>query len=228
MAIKMDLLPSIPRASSSVGCGRSTGRARLIIALLACLTVGAALTACSSPAQSSTANHPEGGAPLGPGQGGPAWQNPIGGVTVSSLADAQQHVKFPIIAMPGLGQPSTILITPDQAPVDTVVVVQYQNSSSGLINVYEETTDMSSSDFQDMINSWVAVNGKPETAGSATAVTLNDKLPALITTTEDGSNSDIRWIQGGVEYIISGPSLTQQTCTTFANALSSAASAVTT
>jgi hypothetical protein len=198
-----------------------------MLALLACITFGVALTACSSAANSSPANGAEGGAVQRPAAGGSTWQNPIGGVTVSSLTAAAQYVNFPLIAMPGLGNPSTILVTPNQAPADTVVVVQYQNSSSGLINVYEETTSMSSTDFQNMIDSWVAVNGKPETEGSLTAVTLNNKLPALITTTADGSNSDIRWIQGGVEYTIDGPSVTQQACVTFANALTAAASTAT-
>jgi hypothetical protein len=226
MAMKIDLLRRILAVSSSVRYARPTGRARaLMLSLLACITFGVALTACSSASNSSSA---EGGAPHRPGAGGSSWQNPIDGVTISSLTAAQQYVNFPIIALPGLGNPSTILVTPNQAPTDTVVVVQYQNSSSGLINVYEETTSMSSTDFQNMIDSWVAVNGKPETEGSSTAVTLNNKLPALITTTADGSNSDIRWIQGGVEYTIRGPSLTQQACITFANALTAAASTATT
>jgi len=225
MAVKRIPLLRIPPASSSVReAHRPTGRAkRLMLAVLACLTLGAALTACSSHA-----NNSEGGAPLLPGVGGATWQNPIDGITVSSLTAAGQYVNFPLIAMPNLGNPSTILVTPDQTPADTVVVVQYQNSSSGLINVYEEATTMSSSEFQNVINSWVALNGNPGTEGSATAVTLSDKLPALITTSPDGSNSDIRWIQGGVEYTIRGPSLTQQACTTFANALTAAAATATT
>jgi hypothetical protein len=201
-----------------------------VLSIVACAAVSAALSGCtSSPshAQMKGERHAKvtsGGDVGRPGVAVPNWQNPIDGIAVSSVQAAQLVVNFPVVAVPGFGDPSAILVTPDTTPADTVVVLQYQTASSGLIDVYEEATTLSATDFQGVIDSWVAVNGQPGTEGSVTAVTLSDGVPALITTTSDGARSDIRWIQGGVEYTIRGPSLAQKDCTIFANALAGAAS----
>ena len=224
MAVRTELAAKAQSPDTSSSYAWSASRVAIVMmTLAACLLVGGILTACSPALSATRSSHSDGGAPAD--AGGSSWQNPIDGVAVASLPDAQQDVDFPLVTMPNMGSPSTILVTPNESAADTVVVLQYQSSSSGLINVYEEATTMSSAEFQNVINSWVALNGQANTTGSSTAVTLSNGLPGLITTTSDGSNSDIRWIQGAVEYTIRGPSLTQQSCTTFANSLAGAVSA---
>jgi len=230
MAISNSLKPTSPTLRGDGADEAARWKKLFALCSLACAIVCAALSGCASSAphaQAKDKGHAqakgEGGVGL-PGVAVPNWQNPIDGNAVSSVQAAQQDVNFPVVALPSLGNPSAILVTPDTTPADTVVVVQYQATSSGLIDVYEEATTMSAKDFQGVIDSWVAQNGQPGMEGSVTAVTLSNSLPALITTSSDGARSDIRWIQGGVQYTIRGPSLAQNDCTTFANALAGAVS----
>jgi hypothetical protein len=101
-----------------------------------------------------------------------------------------------------------------------VIVLQYR-TSSGLVDVYEELPQVGPREFRKVIASWVALNGQPGTSGTATAVMVRGRYPGLMTTTADGSRSDIRWIDAGVEYSIRGQSLTKQACIHFANELAS-------
>jgi hypothetical protein len=148
----------------------------------------------------------------------PNWNNPIHGQVEASLAAAQSHLPFHIRSLPGFARAGRILDTPDLRPRDRLIVLQYR-TSSGLVNVYEETPQVSAGEFRKVIASWVATNGQPGTSGSSTAVMVRGKYPALVTTASDGSRSDIRWIEAGVEYLITGPSLSKLACIHFADEL---------
>lgn len=73
--------------------------------------------------------------------------------------------------------------------------------------------------FRHVIASSVALNGNPSTSGTATGVTVQGRYPALITTTADGSRSEIEWIAAGVDYHVLGPSLSKRACVYLANKL---------
>jgi len=87
--------------------------------------------------------------------------------------------------------------------------------------VYEETPQVSASEFRKVIASWVGLNGQPGTSGTSADVMVRGKYPALVTTASDGSRSDIRWIEAGIEYLITGPSLAKRAGIHFANELAS-------
>jgi hypothetical protein len=62
-------------------------------------------------------------------------------------------------------------------------------------------------------------NGTPGTFGTAELTTVRGGADALITTTYDGAQSDIRWLEKpGLEVWIRGPGLTQDDCIALANA----------
>src|SRR6266851_1574346 len=133
----------------------------------------------------------------------PNWNNPIHGQVEASLAAAQVHIPFHIRSLPGFARAGRILDTPDLRPRDRLIVMQYRTSAGKVIA------------------NWVATNGQPGTSGSSTAVMVRGKYPALVTTASDGSRSDIRWIEAGIEYLITGPSLTKRACIHFADELAS-------
>ena len=181
------------------------GRAR------ACLTIVAvAVVTVSGCAQSGSGEDP----PV------PNWNNPIHGQAETSLAAARLHVPFPVRSLPGFARPWRILDTPGLPSDERIVVLQYR-TSAGLVDVYEEKPQVSAGEFRKVIASWVALNGEPGTTGTASAVMVGGKYPGLMTTAADASRSDIRWIQAGVEYTISGPSLTKRACIDLASELAS-------
>lgn len=150
----------------------------------------------------------------------PNLTNPIHGRVEASLAAAQLHMPFRLRSLREFARPWRILDTPGLPPGDRIIVLQYR-TSAGLVDVYEETPQVSAGEFKNVIASWVALNGEPGTSGKASAVMVRGKYPGLITTAADGSRSDIRWIQAGVEYLISGPSLTERACVHLASELAS-------
>jgi hypothetical protein len=90
------------------------------------------------------------------------------------------------------------------------VILQY-NTPSGLADVHEEMPQVTVRQFRQVIAQWVALNGDPNTSGTATDVTLHGRYPALMTTTADGSRSEIEWIEARMDYHILGPSLASRT-----------------
>lgn len=194
------------QASSRAACALYVGgRVR------ACLAVATvALVAVSGCAQPGSGEQP----PV------PNWNNPIGGRVEVSMAAAQLHMPFHLRSLPTFPRSWRILDTPGLPPASRVIVLQYR-TSFGLVDVYEETPQVSPGEFRKVIASWVGLNGQPGTSGTATAVMLRGRHPALMTTTADGSRSDIRWIEAGVEYSIRGRTLTKHACIHFANELAS-------
>ena len=146
----------------------------------------------------------------------PNWKDP-GGSAVASAAAAQKRVPFRIRLLPG-PQPYRILVT---HPLGTAIVVLQYREPFGLVDIWEETPQITARQFRRVITQWVALTGDPGTSGTGTSVHVRGRYPALITTTADGRPSDIEWIQAGVEYLIRGPTLTRRDCVRLASQLAS-------
>lgn len=149
----------------------------------------------------------------------PNWKDPIGGVPMASVAAAQLHVPFRVRVMPG-PRPYRILIAPRRPRPATIVILQYR-TSFGLVDVYEETPQVTARQFRRVIAQWVALNGNSGTSGATAGVSLHHRYPALLSTTQDGRRSEIEWIEAGVEFVILGPSLSKQDCIRLAGLLAS-------
>lgn len=150
----------------------------------------------------------------------PDWANPIAGVEVS-ITKAQRQVPFKITRIPTLANPYRVLITPGRPADARVVVLQYK-TSYGVVDAYEELPEVSIRRFRAVTNYWVGLNGKKGTEGTVTAVQLAGGYFAALSTAANNTTSSIRWIEPGVEYMIMGPSLTNQDCVTLANLQASA------
>ncbi len=97
----------------------------------------------------------------------------------------------------------------DARPPGTAIVVLQYREPFGLVDIWEETPQITSRQFRHLITQWVALNGNPGSSGTSTSARVRGRYPALITTTADGRRSGIEWIQAGVEYVIGGPTLTK-------------------
>lgn len=174
-----------------------------------------AITACGSTSGAANETTPK-SATLPTGYI-PNWKNPIGGKTEPSASAVQRKMPFPLRRLAGTQGPSKILLTPGRPSSMRVVVLQYQEPV-GLVDIYEETAQISASSFQAVINHWVGLNGKEGTRGTTTDVRVHSKYPAMVTTTGSG-RSAITWIEDRVQYTITGPSLRKADCVKLANQL---------
>jgi hypothetical protein len=190
------------------------------VGAMACCGALICLTGCGHH-QTSSGVHASGEAASLPQANPMNWANPILGEVQETLPQAQASVPFRLTAIPSLPSPRRIFVTPGRSRSMTVIVLQYM-TPQGLVNEYEELPQLTQSQFNHMISYWVALNGKPGTEGTSTAVTLDGKYAGLVTTNASGSTSDIRWVEAGVEYKIRGPSLTERYCVLMADRLASA------
>lgn len=148
------------------------------------------------------------------------WNNPIGGVAVRSVRVADKRMPFTVRVLPLHPGPYRILVTPRRAHQLMAVVLQYR-TAYGLIDVAEGLQQITAPKFRLMVRQWVALNGKPGTSGTSTAVTLNGSIPALMTASADGRTAAILWVESGVEYNITGPKLSKEACIHLGNLLAS-------
>lgn len=174
------------------------------------------------------------------GDRGPAdeqinWDNPIGGQRVESVAAAKNSVAFPVIPPTVLGDAAAIYVVPasqdDKGAVDFVY-----DLSMGRIVVAEFPYDYPAAHWDEFVASIIDVSKRAEATasppmgpsgeeevilGSAEKYILPDGRTALITTSEDGATSDIRWLAAsGVEIVIQGPDLSKESVIDLASRLS--------
>lgn len=162
------------------------------------------------------------------------WDNPIGGQPVNSVADVRAMVGFPVTAPTPLGAASAIYVIPasegDGGAVDFIF-----DLPMGRVVVAEFPYDFPVSHWDEFVGSIVEVSERGEATpspsigpdgeeeviqGSAETYTLPDGRTALITTSEDGTQSDIRWLSAaGVEIVVQGPDLSKASAILLANRL---------
>lgn len=151
-------------------------------------------------------------ADLGRRPGGSAqnWDNPIDGVRMRSSQAAQEKVPFEIIEPRNLGAPLAIYVTPPQHsdPAGRVIAYVYDPAEYGRVVIKELVSEIPPEDWEAHVASMVARNGEPGLLGRFDAVTIRGGKTALVTTSEDGSESALFWLEGPVQVVIRGPELT--------------------
>jgi hypothetical protein len=160
------------------------------------------------------------------------WDNPIDGQRANTVGDARVNVKFPVTEPTALGIPSAIYDIPasegDEGAVDFIF-----DLPSGRVVVAEFPYDFPVAHWNDLVASVVQVSKQGEAtpspssgeadvvSGFAESYTLQDGRIALITTSEDSLQSNIRWLStAGVEIVIQGPQLKKVTAVLLANQVS--------
>ncbi len=171
---------------------------RFVSSVVGAVVAGVLVTGCAT---SPMADRPVGQQP------DVDWSNPAHGVPVASMVAAQSLSPFPLHEPGGgLGTPQSIFVTGSGGPSPVFVFV-YGTSRYGLVDVYEELPDVPPAEYDAANQRLLAYNGLPSTHGSSRIVSIRGGCQALMTVSEDGSRADIRWLEGGVEYYVRGPSL---------------------
>ncbi len=147
------------------------------------------------------------------------WNHPLGNApSEPSIAAAQASLPFTIQLPQDLGDPISVFANaPPNLPDGAAVALVYDTKAYGRVVVLEQLPDVP--DPASRLKSYqtaVSYNGQPDVHGTATLVTIHGDVPALITTSEDKSMSDISWVENEVETFVRGPSLTADEATTIA------------
>lgn len=137
------------------------------------------------------------------------WSNPIAGIEVGSREEAQKYVPFDLVVPRGLGTPEKILVTdPELTSLgDAVVAFLFETPEFGLVIVKEHLPDVPAVAYDSVNEDLLKYNELPTTHGTFSLVRVRNERQALLTTSEDEAEATIFWLEGGVEYIIQGPSL---------------------
>src|SRR5262249_53665447 len=126
------------------------------------------------------------------------------GVTVRSFAAAQPLLAFHATLPTGLGSPKAILVT-DPAKVgkeDRAIAFIYDETAYGRVVFTEYGSQETQAEWASTIQQSLNANGAPGTSGTGSAFDLAAGVRALGTTSEDGSTSDIRWLDHGIQTLI--------------------------
>jgi hypothetical protein len=139
---------------------------------------------------------------------------------MSSVSSAQSRIPFAARQPKDLSQPQGIFINPTTvAPVLQALALVYNSPVYGLVDVVEQAPDVP--DPVQRLAGYqyaVAQNGQSGVSGTAEVVNLPDGTPALITTTQDGTRSDISWVWNEkLQITIQGPQLTRDKVIQLAN-----------
>lgn len=148
------------------------------------------------------------------------WQNPLGGTKAGSVSDAQSDVPFTVFRPEGLGAENAIRVSvaPDDPKVGAVVFT-YSGPPYGLMYVEEATPQLTAAQWDESNRALVASIGDPGVHGSAKIVTIRNGIQALITTSADGTQSDIRWLEKGYEMTVRGQTLSAADCVAIAEGI---------
>ena len=96
----------------------------------------------------------------------------------------------------------------------------YDTDCYGRVVIEEHLPDMPAEGWKADADRLVAMNDDPMTHGTATLLAVRDGNDALTTTSEDGSVSDLRWLQDGkFEVLVRGPTLSLEQCVAIADGL---------
>ena len=180
----------------------------VLSSLIACGTSGGPAVLAGGTAPRSTPNH--GRPPID-------WNHPINGHQVTSRSAAQPDLTFQSRDPQGLSNLKAIFETgaPNQTPTvaeraGKALAFVYDDSTYNRVVVIEQALNESETELLDSFTAAVANNNQPNVSGSAEIVTIRKSISALVTTSADGTISDIRWAENGVVFLIEGPQLTRE------------------
>ncbi|MBA3728482.1 MAG: hypothetical protein H0W94_04675 [Actinobacteria bacterium] len=133
------------------------------------------------------------------------WEDPIDGVPVETVEQAQALLDFEVLEPEGLGEPTALFIDLPDSPA--VIAFVFESPRYGPVVVKEYRPDVPAEDWDASLEELVAGNDAPTRSGRADIVTIGDALRALVTTSEDGSVSSLFLHMGDKEISIRGPDL---------------------
>jgi len=114
----------------------------------------------------------------------------------------------------------TYTTSPESAsPADRVLEFDFAKSPYGQVVVEELSPEVSTKEWPSYVALLVGENGSEGMHGTASTFIVRDGAQALLTTSEDGARTDIRWLEGSdLEIWVTGPSLSVDDCAKIAAA----------
>ena len=173
---------------------------------------GQAAAQASSVSEATDPGESEASPPAGGGGRGPwNWENPISGELVESLAAAQSRLAFESRTPQGLGTAVKILVSPPDESLSSKsrgVAFLFDTSEYGRVVVVEGRDDVSVREFEAATKEMVAQNGDPNVHGRVDIVVIKGQIQARLSTGAQGELT-LRWREGNLVFILSGPELTR-------------------
>lgn len=136
------------------------------------------------------------------------WSNPIDGVTLADISDAERAVAFEVGPVRGLGRHSKILLSRPEWPMaQRVLALLFDTDSYGRVVLIRHRAEMSKADFITSSSNLESMNGDPNVHGTFDRLTIRGDKPALLTASEDGAEATLFWYENGLEFIVRGPQI---------------------
>lgn len=178
-------------------------RVRRVLLTAAAVVVAAAFTvACPG----GTQQH-EGPSPA-PGEAGTDWTQPITfAIPVTNVDIAAPSLPFTVSVPRGLGVPTAIFRSSDAIPRDgRAIAFEYDTPSYGRVLVVERFPDVPPEDYD-------AANQQLVQSSSGSShleiVAIRGGAQALVVTDPAGGSAGIYWLEGTVEFWVTGQALTR-------------------
>ncbi len=191
------------------------------------LSVIAMLTACGaqratplSASSTSTSLSPR--CSLREGPGGQNWVNTIPGDNAASFAVATSQLSFQARMPKGLGDPSKVVMQPGVnqkgEPEHGGLILRFDTSSYGVVFVHE-TPWQGPANFSQWVLDTVAAGSNLPCGSTSDSATIKNGLAALLLHDpgQPDSHPSLLWLEGGVRFELSGPTLTRNQLVMIAN-----------
>ncbi len=188
-------------------------RLAMILATGVFVVVGASCSALAPAGQPAVGDLPS---PVAtsvprPGKGGKPvnWDNPIGGKSVASSAEAATMLAFEPLVPKNLGNPRRILVNSAVEDVSArAVAFVYDSPRTGTVIVTEEQIALPPSDYDRDVAGRVAAFARDPTAqGSAELMSIRGGKQAVMARNPDGSLLWVVWREGTREVMLRGSNL---------------------
>src|SRR5207247_1172837 len=100
-----------------------------------------------------------------------------------------------VVVPTSLGDPTAVYASTDGDDESRAIEFDYVTDAYGPVVVQEHLPQIPFDQWPKAVDMIVSTNGLPETHGTAQAVTIRDGTLALLTISEDKSNSTIEWYE---------------------------------
>jgi len=136
------------------------------------------------------------------------WDNPIDGIAVDSVAEAEAATGFDVIVPQNLGTVSAIFVSGSDVPDDNRVVALIFDSTYGRVDVLENLPPLPTDEYlASQIQYVESHRDNPHLVGSVSIVHIRGSLQGLLTVTGDARWSALFWLENGLEITVWGPEL---------------------
>jgi hypothetical protein len=133
--------------------------------------------------------------------------DPIAGVAVASIEEAQARVGFTISEPRGLGLPVEVMISDDLPRASRGIALLFDTERYGRVFVLEHPPEVPTDDYERSIRGLVeSADGDRSVHGTLEVVRIRGGTRALLSVSGDGASAMLFWLENpDVEFVVGGP-----------------------